>query len=138
MRPNHLFLDQFGEPIWARTVKELREKDRRRPRQHDVPRQEGRQCCPLRLCHRPALVHPFRSGRGAGVMAEQKGYVHPLPKHVSGRSRSRSTTGIGSTSEPPSPCRSISLSVTALVYEAMFSLKGGRLVSIANVDPPQT
>ena len=27
---------------------------------------------------------------------------------------------------------------TALVYEAMFSLKGGRLVSIANVDPPQT
>jgi hypothetical protein len=27
---------------------------------------------------------------------------------------------------------------TALVYEAMFSWKGGRLVSIANVDPPQT
>jgi hypothetical protein len=26
MKPNHLFLDQFGEPIWARTVKELREK----------------------------------------------------------------------------------------------------------------
>jgi hypothetical protein len=24
---------------------------------------------------------------------------------------------------------------TALVYEEMFSLKGGRLVSIANVDP---
>ena len=26
MKPNHLFLDQFGEPIWARTVKELRAK----------------------------------------------------------------------------------------------------------------
>jgi hypothetical protein len=26
MKPHHLFLDQFGEPIWARTVKELREK----------------------------------------------------------------------------------------------------------------
>jgi hypothetical protein len=26
LKPNHLFLDQFGEPIWARTVKELREK----------------------------------------------------------------------------------------------------------------
>jgi hypothetical protein len=26
MKPYHLFLDQFGEPIWARTVKELREK----------------------------------------------------------------------------------------------------------------
>ena len=26
MKPNHLFLDQFGEPIWARTVKELREQ----------------------------------------------------------------------------------------------------------------
>jgi hypothetical protein len=24
MKPNHLFIDQYGEPIWARTVKELR------------------------------------------------------------------------------------------------------------------
>jgi hypothetical protein len=26
MKANHLFIDQYGEPIWARTVKELREK----------------------------------------------------------------------------------------------------------------
>ncbi len=25
-RPHRLFIDQFGQPIWARTVKELREK----------------------------------------------------------------------------------------------------------------
>ena len=24
--PNHLFIDQHGAPVWARTVKELREK----------------------------------------------------------------------------------------------------------------
>jgi hypothetical protein len=24
--PNHLFIDQYGDPVWARTVKELREK----------------------------------------------------------------------------------------------------------------
>jgi hypothetical protein len=26
MKPNHLFIDQHGHPIWARTVKELRAK----------------------------------------------------------------------------------------------------------------
>ena len=25
-KPNHLWIDQYGQPIWARTVKELREK----------------------------------------------------------------------------------------------------------------
>ena len=70
-------------------------------------------------------------------MAEQKGYVHPLPKHVW-----EITVQVNDgdwhytrTSEPVP----FSVAVrTALVYEAMLSLKGGRLVSIANVDPPQT
>ncbi len=26
MKPNHLFIDQYGKPEWARTAKELREK----------------------------------------------------------------------------------------------------------------
>ena len=26
LNPNHLFIDQYGEPVWARTAKELREK----------------------------------------------------------------------------------------------------------------
>jgi hypothetical protein len=26
MKPHHLFIDQYGEPVWARTVKELRAK----------------------------------------------------------------------------------------------------------------
>jgi hypothetical protein len=26
MKPNHLFIDQYGKPVWARTVKELRAK----------------------------------------------------------------------------------------------------------------
>lgn len=25
-RPYHLWIDQYGQPVWARTVKELREK----------------------------------------------------------------------------------------------------------------
>ena len=66
MKPNHLFLDQFGEPIWARTVKELREKvggGRVTTMYRD--KKDGSVVL-LRLCHRPALVQPFRPGRDPG------------------------------------------------------------------------
>jgi hypothetical protein len=67
-------------------------------------------------------------------MAEEKGYVHPLPKHVweitvqvdNGDWHYRRTSA-------PMP---FDIAVrTALVFEETFADRGGRLVSIANVDP---
>jgi hypothetical protein len=26
MKPNHLWIDQYGKPVWARTIAELRER----------------------------------------------------------------------------------------------------------------
>jgi hypothetical protein len=70
-------------------------------------------------------------------MAEQKGYVHPLPKHVW-----EITVQVNDgdwhytrTSEPVPFDVAVHM---ALDFEEGFMLKGGRLVSIANVDPLQT
>ena len=70
-------------------------------------------------------------------MAEQKGYVHPLPKHV-WEITVQVDNGDWFYKRTPVPMPFDIAVRTALVYEAMFLLKGGRLVSIANVDPPQT
>jgi hypothetical protein len=70
-------------------------------------------------------------------MAEPKEYVHPLPKHIW-----EITVQVENgdwhwtrTSEP------VPFSVAvheAITFEERLLLQGGRLVSIANVDPPQT
>ena len=136
MKPNHLFLDQFGEPIWARTVKELREKvggGRVSTMYRDKKDGSVVRCGYVigrRWFSRFARSRCRRNGRAEGLRAPTT--QARMGDHGPGRQR-----GLVLQANPvPMP---FDIAVrTALVYEEMFSLKGGRLVSIANVDPPQT
>jgi hypothetical protein len=68
-------------------------------------------------------------------MAEPKEYVHPLPTHV-WEYTVQVENGDWHWTRSRNPIDFREAIIEALDYES--SLEGGRLVSIANVDPPQT